>query len=64
MTLGNKQYVKEYVMGAVAAVVLSVLVVLMLIGTFVVQVRQQRNVKRPAVSGTESDRDSINQRAA
>jgi hypothetical protein len=45
-------------------VVLSVLVVLMLIGTFVVQVRQQRNVKRPAVSVIESERDSTNQRAA
>jgi hypothetical protein len=51
-------------MGAIAAVVLSGLVVLMLIGTFVVEVRQQRNVKRPVVSVIESDRDSTNQRAA
>ena len=51
-------------MGAVAAVVLSGLVLLMLIGTFVVEVRRQRNVKHPAVSVIESDRDSTNQRAA
>jgi hypothetical protein len=50
-------------MGAIAAMVLSGLVVLMLTGTFVVEVRRQRNVTRP-VSVIESDRDSTNQRAA
>jgi hypothetical protein len=51
-------------MGAIAAVVLAGFVVLVLIGTFVAEEWRQRNIKRPAVSGTESDRDSTNQRAA
>jgi hypothetical protein len=64
VTLGDIQYVKEHIMGAIAAVVLSGLVVVMLIGTFVIEVRRQRNVKRPPVSVIESNRDSTNQRAA
>lgn len=55
---------KEDVMGAIAALVLSVFVAVLLIGTIVADVRQQRNIKRSAMSDTERDRRSTNRLAA
>lgn len=45
-------------MGAIAALVLTVFVVVALIGTMIADVRQHRNVNRSALSGTERDRHS------
>ena len=51
-------------MGAIAALALVVFVVVMLIGTMVATVRQNRNINRSAMSGTESDRRTNNRLAA
>jgi uncharacterized membrane protein len=51
-------------MGAIAALVLGVFVMVMLIGAMVATVRQDRTTHRPATSGAGSDSRPNNRLAA